>query len=241
MKKFLMIILSVLCCSCVAYADENTYTDIQTTYSSDISPQEGDTFVFTYKNLGTNATDSFKLDVSKTIDKTAKLDIESGDYMLMNVEYIGHNENIDKEGYVVTSYFSIGPTIVDSIYLGIGQQAGKVIEEERNDTISMRYGLSIPSITDKEQERLSEEIPEYKSEVEKNSEDVKDLEEINKSEDQEDPSEENEDHDETDEKHQKKDNQRKKSSSMPKLILIAVIILASIISVFTLAKKYNLK
>lgn len=240
MKKLITIILCIFCFSCVSYADENTYTDLQPTYSSNISPQTGDTFLFTYKNLSSNKTDSFKLDVSKAVDKTAKLNIEPGDYMMMNIEYIGNNEQINKEGFVATTYFSVGPTTVDSIYLGIGQEAGKIIEEERNDTISIRYGLSIPSITDEEQERLTEEIKEYKEEVEKTGTSEILENDSNETTETEDITDEDNEEEVIQKENQEDSKQNVKSNHLSKIILLIVLAVVSIILFFISYKKSKL-
>ena len=117
-------------------ADDNVpVTYIKSTYSKNVSPQKDDKFVIKYKKKDGNQTAQIELDASTIISNPGTMKLPVADYEIIDIEYTGNNEEIVKEGYAITSDFSVHNDSSAYIYMSIGSETCDVLIKEHMNVI----------------------------------------------------------------------------------------------------------
>lgn len=102
-----LIALTVISVNPISVRADNFTSKIKAAYSTNITPQKGDVFKITYKkkNESNKSASSFEIDASNIVSNVQALNLPTGSYSILSIEYKGSNETIKKEGYAIEENF----------------------------------------------------------------------------------------------------------------------------------------
>lgn len=111
-------------------------------YSTGIAIMSGDTFLITYKMSGTDEMAQIELDASQLAGVTGKLDMNVGDYVVTNCEYVGNNADIIAQGFAITNTFSVtdDASSYAQLRLYIGTESATLLQKEYGDISGYKSG-----------------------------------------------------------------------------------------------------
>lgn len=168
MKKA-MIMLGMLGCLALPYnvlaAEAGETTEITNeinnscrlyaSYSDGIPAQNGDKFYMEYEDEN-GIQNNMVVDVSAAEEVPLDIQMESGDYNITNITYVGYNSEINRQGYCVTTEFSVGENAINEIHLGIGTVQAERIDKEYRYTLFVQNGAFVNSSEREEVETPTE-------------------------------------------------------------------------------------
>lgn len=93
---------------------------IMSEYSANIKPNTNDIFTIEYKYINGTQTAAMQLDASTVCNHAGTINMPSGEYKIVSIQYQGTSQAIKDEGYAVSSKFST-KNATGYIYLKIGQ------------------------------------------------------------------------------------------------------------------------
>lgn len=123
-KMFSVLIVLILTFPSYVFASEKdaAYTTVSIEYSNGFFQQAGDGFQIEYKNKETKKTQILEMDVAE-ITKKPSVKLEKGKYSIVNIKYTGFNDQIESNGYAVTTEFTTSSTGGTMIHIAVGLAA----------------------------------------------------------------------------------------------------------------------
>lgn len=206
-------------------ADEYT-SMIKAIYSSNITPQKGDVFKIVYKKVNDKKEQSFEIDASLISENYIGMNLPTGLYEVLSIEYKGNNEVIKREGYAIQKNFEAKlDGLGIKIYIGAAQRN---IRLSFSDTTITESGVDYELTSNETQVAPTTNTETANEEIE-NTESVT-TGQINQNVDKEELSVEHYDNIE-------KKNEKSGNSSLMKLIPIIIIGIGGGIAIFVMHKK----
>lgn len=147
---------------------EDSYAFITASYSSNITPQEGDTFVITYKVYNGEDTAEITLDAYSICKNKVEIPLPEGTYEITDISYTGNNQAITS--YAIKSIFnsSSNEDIRDSLTLAIGLEKTESLRNKYQDVWYMG-GISDQELSDANNPKTYDELYNEKLQEEQQS------------------------------------------------------------------------
>lgn len=117
----LLACIPVLSTATVAMAEGEGNVNVIVTYDGDITPQNNDDFIITYSPEDDQYNESnITLDASKG---NTKINVEPKSYVILNVEYVGENDEIIEQGYSINKDFYCSDSMDGQFEIAIGDES----------------------------------------------------------------------------------------------------------------------
>ena len=144
---------------------------IACTYSSDITPDEEDTFTISYVLTGLTDVSTLEVNASEAADGEIEVDVPYGVYNVVDITYDGNNEDIEAQGYGTDLIFQVvAGEDPDVLQLAVGNEAGSDLESAGDGVLAKIRGYIVNSFDDQPMEgsadSTEEEAEEDTSETE---------------------------------------------------------------------------
>ena len=114
---------------------------IACTYSSDITPDEGDAFTISYVLTGLTDVSTLEVNASEAADGEIEVDVPYGVYNVVDITYDGNNEDIEAQGYGTDLIFQVvAGEDPDVLQLAVGNEAGSDLESAGDGVLAKIRG-----------------------------------------------------------------------------------------------------
>lgn len=104
------------------------------TYDDSLSVQTGDYFQIVLKNLENDKEQELSLDASKAIGEGIHFSLPMGEYRIIEFDYQGYNTDIEKEGYGITSLFTVNPEYT-GVEISVGTSSSQSLQAQYSEVL----------------------------------------------------------------------------------------------------------
>lgn len=137
----------------VISVDETGKLKVSCTYSSDIQPDEKDTFIISYALTGLTDVQTLEIDAASAAEGEIETDIPYGVYNVVDITYDGNNEEIEAQGYGADLIFqAVAGEEADVLQVAVGSEAGRDLEAQGNGILAKVRGYIVNSFDDQPME-----------------------------------------------------------------------------------------